>query len=304
MDQIIFPHIHRFRATALAGICKNAGKTTVLNRILREVPADETLALTSIGRDGETWDLVTGTQKPGIFVRQGTLLATAAGLLRHCDITREILAATGVATPLGEVIVLRALSDGQVQLAGPSVTEQLVSLSQLFWRFGASRILIDGAVGRKSLCSRRVAEATVLCAGASFGGMEATLAETAHICRILQTPALPGDPPDTREKFVLCDKQLHVRGAVTDHFLLPLLRGLPEGVTVIAQDASRLLLSASALHKLELRGGSLAVRDGITLAAVAVNPYSAYGSSFDAAEFLQKMTARVDVPVIDVGSRQ
>ena len=110
-----------YASVSIIGMCKNAGKTTVLNRIIREM-ADSgcTLGLTSIGRDGESKDLVTGTQKPGIYVREGTLVATASELiLRHCDVTREMLAATGISTPMGDVVILRARSDGNIQLAGP-----------------------------------------------------------------------------------------------------------------------------------------------------------------------------------------
>ena len=81
-------------AVAMLGMCKNAGKTTALNRLIRElgeagVPA---AALTSIGRDGEATDLVTGTEKPPIYMREGMLAATAEQLLPLCDVSREILA--------------------------------------------------------------------------------------------------------------------------------------------------------------------------------------------------------------------
>lgn len=102
--------------------------------------------MTSIGRDGESSDLVTGTKKPGIYVHKGTLIATTAGLLKWCDITKEILATTNMSTPMGDVVVLRALSDGNIQLAGPSMNDQLIEISKIFNRFGAGRVLIDGAI--------------------------------------------------------------------------------------------------------------------------------------------------------------
>ena len=161
--------IRPYRSISIIGMCKNAGKTTVLNQIIREVNGSgRTLALTSIGRDGEDKDLVTGTKKPGIYVARGTLVATASDLiLRHCDVTREILDTTGISTPMGDVVVLRARSDGAIQLAGPSITNQLARLREEFFRFGADVVMIDGALSRKTLCSRKVTEATILCTGAS-----------------------------------------------------------------------------------------------------------------------------------------
>ena len=137
-----------FRSVSIIGMCKNAGKTTVLNRLIQELShSGQVLALTSIGRDGEDKDLVTGTKKPGIYVARGTLIATAADLIvRHCDITLEILASTSINTPMGEVILLRARSDGSIQLAGPSTTGQLARVREEFFRLGAHKVLIDGAL--------------------------------------------------------------------------------------------------------------------------------------------------------------
>ena len=108
---------------------------------------DESIALTSIGRDGERSDLVTNTKKPEIFVYDGTIIATAEKLLfaggnlsdsgndaqkngMNSGISREILDTTGMPTPMGEVIILRACSDGFIQLAGPSMTAQLARLKK------------------------------------------------------------------------------------------------------------------------------------------------------------------------------
>ena len=134
---------------ALAGMCKNAGKTTVLNRLLAELGQERrTVALTSIGRDGETEDVATGTHKPRIYVEEGTIFATASDLLYNCDTSTEILAMSGVSTPMGEVVVCRARSGGFLDLAGPSMNQQLVELSEQFRQFGPDKILVDGAISR------------------------------------------------------------------------------------------------------------------------------------------------------------
>ena len=119
------------KTMSIVGMCKNAGKTTVLNWLLANAGRERVLGLTSIGRDGESTDVVTGTEKPSIFVPEGTLIATAKDMLRLGDVTKEIMATTGIPTPLGEVVVMRARSDGYVQIAGPSITTQLKEVSQL-----------------------------------------------------------------------------------------------------------------------------------------------------------------------------
>ena len=313
---------------SLTGMCKNAGKTTVLNALLGSPEqAGEGLALTSIGRDGDSRDVVTDTPKPPVYVGRGALIATAEGLLPLCDTTREIVAATGVHTPMGQVIVFRALSDGFVQLGGPSMNFQLARLRELFFELGAHRVVIDGAAGRRSLCARTVADSTVLCTGASLHrDIDTVVSETAHICKLLTLPELPGGLPELPgARFVLrrpdgecaaldsADLPLALRragpagvlaaaGAVTDTLVNALVRSGMDlsSLTLAAGEASQLLFSRRAGEGWQRRGGRLAVGRAAGLSAVAVNPVSAYGWRFDAAEFLEKMAAAAAVPVIDV----
>ena len=134
------------KTVVMLGMCKNAGKTTALCRLIREFGETDAAppAATSIGRDGETRDLVTGTEKPPIYMYEGMLAATARELLPLADVSREILAGTGLYTSLGEVMIFRARSDGFVQLAGPGIVEHLEPLKKMLRELGAGRILIDG----------------------------------------------------------------------------------------------------------------------------------------------------------------
>ena len=112
MHDELIRRLNETKTMSIVGMCKNAGKTTMLNWLLTAGHLRGTLGLTSIGRDGESTDVVTGTEKPGIFVREGTLIATAKDMLRLGDVTKEILMTTGIPTPLGEVVIMRARSAG------------------------------------------------------------------------------------------------------------------------------------------------------------------------------------------------
>lgn len=169
MTPMLAPLVGDAPTVTFIGLCKNAGKTTAMCRLMEELPG-ETLALTSVGRDGERTDVVTGTEKPEIWVRAGTLFATARGMLPLCDATLRVEAVTDVMTPLGAVGILRALSDGYIQLAGPSAVSQLGPLSRTFRALGAQRVLIDGAAGRRSLAGVEPGAAAILCVGASVDG--------------------------------------------------------------------------------------------------------------------------------------
>ena len=321
--------VENYRSLSIIGMCKNAGKTTVLNRIIAELSPVCRMGLTSIGRDGESVDLVTHTHKPGIYVFEGTLIATAADLIRVCDITREIVASTGVNTPMGEVAVVRARSDGSVQLAGPSMTAQLKDVRELFFSLGAELVLIDGSISRKTLCAPAVSEATILCTGASYNkNISVVVEDTAFVKTLLTLPAQPAwdvnglaggriflkdesgvratDMPlaeALRDKAFSNVSQIYVNGALTDAQLLPALtsnaRLKDREITV--QDGSKLLITGPTYDKLMIRGARLSVVDTTAVAAVTINPFSAYGFDFDRDEFMQRMSERVDVPVLNVG---
>ena len=145
------------------GMCKNAGKTTVLNEVIKKIHNNnESILLTSIGRDGEELDLVTNTKKPEIYVYKDDYIATARDLIKYCDITKEIVESTGIYTPLGEIIIIKALSDGFVQIAGPSIATQMATVCESFKKYSKGKILIDGALERKSIATGKVSNVAIL----------------------------------------------------------------------------------------------------------------------------------------------
>ena len=329
--------IEPYRSVSIIGMCKNAGKTTALNQIIRHCAGNgQTLALTSIGRDGEGTDLVTNTKKPGIYVPQGTLIATAADLLlRHCDTTREILDTTGISTPMGDVVIFRARSDGAIQLAGPSMTGQLARLREAFFRLGADKVLIDGALSRKTLCSRHVTDATILCTGASYHkNLDVVISDTAYQCQLLTLPetedvtvrSFARDADDFRSIALLgadtpfplpaglsledglrrpegqSTRSVFFGGALSDFMLKPLLMSSAklQDIQFVVRDSSKLLLSRDTYEKLLRRGVRLQVLDTVNLVAVTVNPFSAYGFHCSKEELTARMADRIDLPVINV----
>ena len=305
MSSNLIQQLQSVRSMSIVGMCKNAGKTTMLNWLLAHSGRGRVLGLTSIGRDGESTDVVTGTEKPSIFVPAGTLIATARDMLWLGDVTKEILVSTGIPTPLGEVIIMRARSDGYVQLAGPSITTQLKSVSQTFFDLGAEKSIIDGALGRKSLGARQVAEGIVLCTGASYHmRMEKVIADTVSIYRIMNLPkaqTVPAAPEGTLEQCLKEQGEALVTGALTDSMVLPLLRaGVLRKNRLVVADPSKVLLSPDTLDKMQLREVRLETAEAARTLCITVNPVSAYGWKFDKDEFRARLQEAVDVPVINV----
>lgn len=329
MKKLLAPLVGDASPVTVIGLCKNAGKTTAMRRLMAELEG-ECLGLTSVGRDGEATDLVTGTEKPDLYLKQGDLFATGRGMMRLCDGTLEVAALTGVMTPVGEVVVFRALSDGYVQLAGPSAAGQLPPLCRCFAALGADRVIIDGAAGRKSLAGTGAEGTALLCTGASLDrDMGQVVAETAHVCRLFSakrpdSPALCAALDGCGERFALFTQEgeplelpldeggtprwgklprehcvLWAAGGITDPLVKTLARrGAP--LTLAAADATHVLAGRSAMDLFTRTGGRLAVRRELAIAAVGANPWSAYGWHFDAGRFVDALREAVTLPVVNV----
>lgn len=275
-----------YKCISIVGMCKNAGKTTALGRMLAACRG-ERLGLSSIGRDGESTDLVTGTEKPAVFVPAGTVFATAEFLIPLCTVSRTVLALSDFSTPLGRVAVLRAESGGSVQIAGPSTVEQMQRIAEDMRGFGAERVFIDGAIFRRSIANPALCDAVVLSAGAAYNAdMSKTVADAGFLCDLMSLPLYDG-APDARR----------VDGALTDAVAEGLLRD-KTAVAVIA-DPSRALLSEAAYTRLLRRGVRLCVQQKPRLLFVTANPYSPYGAGFERQAFLDALSARLPVPVLD-----
>lgn len=322
--------INNINSLSIIGLGKNAGKTTFLNRILEEVYESQsftkTVALTSIGRDGEDTDVVTKTSKPKIYIRKGTLVATAADLIRKCDITKEILESTNIPTALGQVVILRALSDGYIEIAGPSNTGDLRRLEAIFKKYSNDLFfLIDGALSRKSTAGHSLTDATILCTGASISENEEKLVnKTVNVVNLLTLDELDKDLKDilnkSKSRVVMLfqenseikikeinteialsssleikdslnenTKLIFVRGVLTDSFIEEIMDNIHfKDLTICAEDGTRFIFSEVISKKLENRNITLKVIDTINLLAVGINPYSTSGFYLDS-ERIEKM---------------
>lgn len=318
----LFEEAKGYSGVCIAGMCKNAGKTTVLNAFIRAYHrhgAD--VAVTSIGRDGESNDVVFNVAKPEVFLKKGDLAATAKGLLPLCTVSREILCATGIPTPLGEVVVFRALSDGFVQIAGPSIVAQLAELKKIFLSLGAHTVFFDGALGRKSLCSPEVAEAAILASGASLSKkMDVTVEETALVAKLLTLKTCPtsvaerllgvdgvscvvdGDILTVTPQTPLPDgvNMLFLSGALTNEHVWLLDVAATQNIPLTVENGANVLADRDVVEKFFKRGGELLQMSNVKLLAVTVNPFSVFGYEYDALSFEKKMREAVDVPVLNI----
>lgn len=183
----------KYKVVSVVGMAKNAGKTVALNEIIHQSTQEGlTLGLTSIGRDGESEDIVTWTQKPTIYVEKGTLIATAEGLYNLSQARLEILEMTEFGTSMGTIMIARTLSSGNVQLAGPCSNVDVRTVSNRMLEYGAGLVIVDGALDRMSSASPTISDAAILSTGAVISrDMDKVVEQSIHQVSLFHLPVLP-----------------------------------------------------------------------------------------------------------------
>lgn len=152
---------------AFIGVAKNCGKTTTLNFLLASgACAGRTVGLVSVGIDGEVADLLLGTRKPPIAVRQGDWVVSARDALLKSSARVEYVASMGFSTPLGEVVCARVMEAGTVVLAGLRHREDLRQAIATLESHGVDLVLVDGAYGRTIGASSGIADGVIVSTGA------------------------------------------------------------------------------------------------------------------------------------------
>ncbi len=327
-----------YKTLSIVGMAKNAGKTTALNYLIEQAMDDGIcLGITSTGRDGETIDLVTCTEKPKIFVETGAIVTVPVKLYEQADAGLEILRMTEYGTPLGQILICRVAESGYVQIAGPLSVRDHKKLCAEMMTYGAEIVLIDGAIDRKSIAAPGISDGVIIATGAVISrSMKKIVEETVHLVNLYSLPALAdehirkqieGNSP--AEQIMIFDKRKGVRcldlktGLAASRYLDQVIDEetisiyLPGALTLsvvadihpakfkhavfIVKDATRIFIESSPWQHLVKKSFRVEVMEPLTVAALTVNPYSPAGYSFDHGILLQEMRKAIPaIPIIDV----
>jgi hypothetical protein len=324
---------------ALVGLAKNTGKTVALGAILTELEArGETVGVTSLGRDGESSDVLDDAiAKPPIRLPPMALVATTDRLLERSEARVEVPLRTEHRTPLGRVVVARLLERGTVEVAGPVAAQDVGEVVETMRRLGAEHVLVDGSIDRRAGASPRLADGVVLSTGAVVSADLDDLARRTKVAVDLLTlaavedvalregaaalrasalllddgEAIPLDPSIVHDRVEGIVPLLRgrtdvsavvVRGALCEPLLEQIgraRRGAP--LAVVADDATRVFLGRGTCARHRSRGVVLAVLAPIPLLAVTTNPVAPLRHRFGAGELRARIAAELPgVPVLDV----
>lgn len=324
---------------AVMGMTKNTGKTVTLNHLLAQAAsAQMAVGVSSIGRDGEDRDMVFYVPKPPILVWPGTLVATARATLERAKVRYKPVDATGIDSPMGEILVVKVLEYGEMEIAGASRSSDQLKVIGRLKQCGASLVLLDGALGRSHHASPAIANGVILATGAAIGGgmgdvLRKTrdrlailgLAQADEATRTLCQPVFNQggvglwdgrgevlllaematlNAADTLLRYIESDvRTIAVSGAVGRSLwrALGLLAARQPGLRVVVNDGTKLFVEATDLAQLRKLGAQVLAWRGIHLTGITLNPYSPLGGSFNAEEFLLAARAAfTDYGVSDV----
>jgi hypothetical protein len=297
------------RSVAVVGLAKNAGKTTVLNHLLRELGGRPGLA--SLGLDGEQRDQLTGLAKPRVVPPAGSLVAPAEELAGGLRVRRRL----GMRTAVGEVVLVEAAGDVPVLVSGPATLPELDRTVEALFEEGIGRVLLEGALGRLGPAAPGRAAAVVLAAGASLAAglddyrLKLRLALDALDLPVSGEPAgMMLDPSAGYEREAV--EQIHdaepavveLRGALTGPLLEGLLRA-GDRLTLVVSDATRVIARPQQVARARRAGLEVAVRSPLAIACVTTSPFHP-DLAFDADQVFEVAAAEVAGrwPVEDVVS--
>lgn len=325
--------ILRRGSVSIVGLAKNAGKTEVLNYVLREAPRRVCgckVAVTSIGLDGESTDQVCRTPKPEIEVYEGMIFVTSETHYRQKRLVAEVLGVSGRETSLGRLVTARAMTTGKVILSGPPDTASLKELIAEVKRFGVRTTIVDGALSRLSHGSPAVTDAMVLVTGAAVSGNIPRLVhETKYVYDRIRLEAVgdetyrklapiesgvwavdeAGGVHDLGIRSVLASdpgrdifrygNTIYAAGAVSDK-LLEELRMQKRDMVLIIRDFTRIFAAMQNYYAFLAKGGRIRVLQRSELLAVCVNPVSPEGYRLDPDALVAAMEQSLGVSVYDV----
>lgn len=328
----------KYKTISIVGMAKNAGKTTALNYLIEEA-IDEgiLLGVTSTGRDGESQDLVTGTEKPRVYLDQDMIVAVPTLLYDLADAGLEVIKKTNYSTAIGSLLICRVKEAGYVQIAGPVINAEQKKLCDEMIGLGCQLILIDGAIDRKSIASPDTSEAIILSTGAVLSRkLNKVIEETAHTVNLYMTPELENgiiresiEDNNFDDKIMLLNdkgevkkmdlvtglgasseingaieentKYIYIPGAFTKSVISNISLKKLKQVEFILKDPTKIFVNVMDWGIFRKKGLKLKVMKNIDIAAITVNPWAPAGYTFDNRMLLDEMQKAIpDIPIIDV----
>ncbi len=319
------------KSIAIVGMQKNAGKTVTFNWLIDKLKSSgKTIALTSIGIDGETVDQVTKTKKPEIIIYKDMLFLSSEKHYSQKKFLSEILCITDKRTALGRLIFAKALEKGKIILSGPPSVKWVKDCIEQLKVLGAKLVLVDGALFRLSSGSPIVTDSLIIATGLALSlNLKELIKKTVHITKMAQLEktsskyqkffanCLEGVWRIVKDKLekvpiqtaIQIDKQyiklieeaeaIFIAGGVTNKFLNELILQ-KIAVKLVIRDFTKIFFTSEVYNRYIDIGGNIKVIKNAKLLAITVNPYSPTGYNINTEKIIYTLKKYINIPVINV----
>ena len=272
----------------VVGTAKNTGKTTTFNA-LRAIARRRgvTVAVTSIGRDGEPSDALDSEPKPRVRLAPGTLVALPSGLLPRSP-ALAVLGA-GEASALGTIVFARAALPTACEIAGPPSARAMRATIERLRAMHDGPLFVDGAIDRVAALAGGE-DAVIVATGAASG---ATVARVASIAAdTVARLSLPGrDAARERARVVHIEGALDVRDAED-------LLANARGATVVVDDPTRITVRGALFAKLR-EAVDLRCERPLRIVACTTSPVGR-DATLAPRELVEAVARATGVPAFDV----
>ena len=299
-----------------------------MNHLIEELKFG-TLAITSIGLDGEELDQITFLPKPRISVYPGMLVLTALSTLKMAFFEYVILKKIPVFTSLGQMVLIQANTEGKVLLAGPSSVHDMVASMKYLELFLPEHLLIDGAFSRQS--SANVADAVIYCVGGGYSyDLDRVIEHASQVNQLFSLRSLGNGYDflkeinqivyftddftihkipmtsllDEHHLFDLLPKEtksVYIPYALSDEFAKEWMKRKKEfSFKLILKSPSAIIVKEPTLKQLVKFTSDLSVLYPYNVIAVCMNPTSPYRVPFDKELMKKKLSEHIQLPILNV----
>ncbi len=214
--QKIIEHIGsgKKKITVIAGLSKNAGKSTLLNWLISNCKGD-LLGVVTTGRDGESYDVmaeITGKEanfKPSIYVPGNALFVTGTDIIRKNSSSITIKEKLPYKAAGRNLWLVKADVPIETEILGPgSVTEQ-ISIADRMLSYGAKHIFIDGSFDRKAIALSPKVDNILIAVSPCAGNLERiqTQIDELNLLTSCNTISIPEEKALSKSKIVLNNSQ-------------------------------------------------------------------------------------------------
>jgi len=156
----------------IAGLSKNAGKTSFLNYLIKSYQSPYQLAITTTGHDGEDTDFLTGLKKPKIKLKAGNYFTTIASVIKNHPGSVRLIKKLSVSVLSQAIFLAQTVENIETEIFGALHMEDQIKLCHEIQAENIPYIIIDGSLDRKSVALSPEVNQIVLVASPVVGNIE------------------------------------------------------------------------------------------------------------------------------------